>query len=246
MQASIPERLLSAVGAVSATALLGYLLLAGMKVEPNIHVDQPVTLLAFQLPLPQRHPPKPRHIPPKTSPSRSKKLPRGAEGKAARPAILPTPTFPPMSFPALSAPTNGPRPAISSGASGLSGQGEGADGQGNGGGGGGGGGNGDGDVPPRQVKGRLKFSDLPQDLRDRGIGGSVSVRYEVGLDGQARDCSIIASSGSVELDQRTCELIQQRFRFTPARDRDGRPIRSTIEENHWWEITRDRDPSLGP
>lgn len=241
MQASVPERLLSALGAMTTVALLGYLLFVGMTVEPDIHVDQPVALLAFQVSRPERHPHKPHIVPSRRSLSRGKKLPRSTEGKAPQLVILPTQMLTPMPLPVLFASTDGSGP-VSSGASGQSGRGEGAAGRGNG----ADGGDYDSEAPPRLIKGRLKFSDLPRDLRDRGIGGSVSVRYDVEVDGQVVDCVVLTSSGTGELDQQTCELIQQRFRFAPAHDRDGHPIRSTIEEAHWWEIERGRDPPRLP
>ncbi len=134
--------------------------------------------------------------------------------------------------------------AAFAGASDRPGPGEGAGGQGNG-AGGGGYGDGDGDVPPRLIKGRLKFSDLPPDLRDGGIAGTVSVRYDVDISGRVGDCIITASSGSAELDKLTCQLIQRRFRFDPSRDPEGQPVRSTIEENHRWEIDRRGFPPPG-
>jgi periplasmic protein TonB len=44
-----------------------------------------------------------------------------------------------------------------------------------------------------------------------------------------------------ELDQIACQLIEQRFRFRPALDEDGRPVASTLVENHTWNIEREAD-----
>jgi protein TonB len=38
------------------------------------------------------------------------------------------------------------------------------------------------------------------------------------------------------LDETTCRLIEERFRFEPSRDRSGRPVRSRIVENHEWDV----------
>ena len=122
---------------------------------------------------------------------------------------------------------------MSAGASDLRGEGEGAGGNGNG---TGGGGWGAGDTPPRQIKGRLTFSDLPNALRELGTGGTVAVRYDVNASGGVSGCIVTASSGNAELDRATCQLIQQRFRFKPARDGNDRPVAATIEERHIWEI----------
>jgi protein TonB len=235
MQASVPERLLSALAAMCVVALFGYLLLVGMAVAPGFRADQPLTLLALTAPQPKPSPP-PHVVPPKTTPALDRKRPPNPEGKAAARAAMPVLMLPPtaLSIPALS--MNGVGSSMSAGTSDLSGSDAGAGGNGPGGGGG------DGDVPPRQIKGRLKFSDLPEELRGPDASSSVSVRYAVDVDGRARNCVVTASSGSAELDRRTCDLIEQRFRFAPSRDGDGRPVRSIIEENHSWEAERGRDP----
>ena len=59
--------------------------------------------------------------------------------------------------------------------------------------------------------------------------------YTVETDGRATRCQITRSSGSAELDETTCRLIEQRFRFDPSRDRYGRPVRSRIVQDHNWE-----------
>ena len=124
------------------------------------------------------------------------------------------------------------------------GQGAGGFGDGFGGGGDGAGGDGGGDVPPRWIKGRLRFSDLPAGLLEAERGGSVSVRYVVNIDGRVGNCLVTRSSGSAELDQITCALIERRFRFDPSRDGRGRPVRSIIVETHSWTIeSSEEDPA---
>lgn len=237
MQASLPEKLISAAAAVLVVALLGYLLLAGLAVQTGKRIDRLVVLVAFRHPIPT-----PLSVPVQSRRPQvlrdSPSLPK-AEGKAARSLFPPTP-MPPAVIPLVPTASANEQAGPASGSD-LPGTGTGAGGSGNGGGGQGGGGQG-GDVPPRLIRGRLKFSDLPQSLRDRGVGGSVSVRYDVGIDGHAEDCIIAISSGSADLDQQTCALIQQRFRFVPSRDADGNPVRSTVEETHSWEIRRDDSP----
>ena len=60
--------------------------------------------------------------------------------------------------------------------------------------------------------------------------------YTVEPDGRATGCRITASSGSAELDSHTCRLIEQRFRFRPSLDGRGRPVRSRIVQDHYWEV----------
>jgi protein TonB len=110
------------------------------------------------------------------------------------------------------------------GGNGSGGTGEGSDGSGGGG------------TPPVQIGGRITDRDYPRALSDIGISGTVSVRYRVGVDGRVTDCLITHSSGHEELDVLTCRLIERRFRYRPSRDEEGRPVPSTIVENHSWII----------
>jgi periplasmic protein TonB len=127
--------------------------------------------------------------------------------------------------------------------SGGVGNGTGSGGRGNG---PGGGGDGDGGgTPPRRIRGEIRDRDYPRGAGEAGIGGRVSVIYTVETDGRATHCAITDSSGSPELDRTTCRLIEQRFRFRPSQDRSGRPIRSRIVQDHYWE-THDEAPVHEP
>lgn len=149
--------------------------------------------------------------------------------------------------PLLAAPIAGPGAAADAGAAVVAGPGTGARGEGIGRGGGVGDGDGSGDgdsdggVPPRQISGRLRNSDYPEGLGVAGVQGRVSVRYLVELTGRVSDCEVTASSGSKVLDDTTCRLITERFRFRPSRDGRGRPVASYIVENHDWIVERDTE-----
>lgn len=136
-----------------------------------------------------------------------------------------------------------PRPATGSasntGAADRVGPGQGAGGVGDGTGGGGDGGNGnsygDAVTRPRQIAGRLRWSDLPRELREARQGGELELTYRVNVDGHVSDCRVVRSSGRPALDVRTCQLITERFRFRPSRDAAGRPVPSYIIELHGWD-----------
>ena len=98
---------------------------------------------------------------------------------------------------------------------------------------------------PRWRSGRIKgSSDYPPEARDAGVGGTVSVRYTVETDGHVTGCVVTRSSGDASLDQTTCRLIEQRFRYKPSMDAQGRPVPSLVEENHTWSMERvDRPPT---
>ena len=131
------------------------------------------------------------------------------------------------------------------GAADVAGPGTGAGGEGDGfGAGGEGDGDGAGDVPPRRIGGRIRDADYPLDAGEQGISGTVGVRFVVDEQGRVPRCQITRSSGSRLLDDTTCRLIVQRYRFRPGHDARGRPFASTIVENETWVI-HDEPPEEG-
>lgn len=185
-------------------------------------------------PTPPPEPPPPRPIP-RSAPTGSP-APENLHGTAS-PVFAPPLQVPLVPPPPISA---APQPDLGSaaqtGASDRPGPGTGAGGMGDGTGGGGTGGNGSGGAvsAPRQIAGKLAYSDLPPGLIAPGAEAGVSVRYTVTPEGAATDCRIDRSSGFPALDAAACRLIEQRFRFRPARDRQRRPVSATLLEDHVW------------
>jgi protein TonB len=141
-----------------------------------------------------------------------------------------------------------PRPAAtlaakgneaSAGAAAVTGPGSGADGSGAGTGSGEGGfGAGSGAVTtPVRVAGALSDRDYPRRSR---ASGTVAIAFRVRGDGRVDRCAVIASSGEALLDDLTCELVERRFRYRPARDAAGRPVDSMLRTSFTWG-TRLRD-----
>jgi protein TonB len=233
------DRIKGAAAAVIVQVLLGYALITGLAVRlPDRVTDD---LKSFGL-TPEARPPPVEKIRP--HPVRAAK----AEGAASPPnlrsrateIIAPIPivpvTVPP---PVVTAPVAGIGADPSTGSADLPGPGTGSGGQGNGTGSGRyGNGEGDGgrETPPRQRRGHLKYSDNPTLSDTGGVGGTVSVRYAIETNGRATGCIVTRSSGNTALDETTCRLIEQRFRFTPARDARGRAVRSVLVQNHEWVI----------
>ena len=243
------ERVRGAVAAITVSLGLGAALIAGLSVDVRRVVEAAPAVFGI---LP---PPAPEPVPPaRSQPKRERHpapgratapRPEGAaspanlRGKATEIVAPPVPVVvqPPVLITAEvagvgshqttgAAPVRGP--GTGSGGVGT-GTGSGAGGDGDGGGGGG-----EGETPPRWRSGRLRDSDYPSTLTQAGIGGRVGVRYVVETNGRVGRCDVTHSSGSAELDSLTCGLIQKRFRFDPSRDADGRPVASTIIENHEW------------
>lgn len=241
-----PERLKGMVGAGLVQGAILYLLLAGLVVKLSSAPASQSPLLALTAP------PPPPEVKIETQPKPSHKT----EGAAAPPNLkskatevtappVPPPPVPPPPLPAAPKPFDGFQ--SSQGAAPVSGPGTGAGGVGNG-TGSGDGGNGDGDgygreTPPRFRSGRLKSSDIPESAWEAGVEGRVGLRYFVNEDGRVSGCQVTRSSGYPILDNTTCRLIEQRYRYKPSLDEDGNPVRSIIVENHTWvnPLNGDRD-----
>jgi protein TonB len=230
--------------------LLVLALLIGLGADPAAPRPEAIRLIDLAPPPP---PPPVVTIPPVRERSRR---PEGAAAPAniesrRTDIVAPEPVIPPPPQPVAAATVAGTGADRTAGAAEMPGPGTGSGGVGTGTGSGGrgngpgGGGDGDGDgrglTPPRRIRGEISDRDYPRAAGEAGIGGMVSVIYAVEPDGRATNCEITRSSGNPELDSTTCRLIEQRFRFRPSRDRAGRPIRSRIVQDHYWE-TQDEAP----
>ena len=92
-------------------------------------------------------------------------------------------------------------------------------------------------MPAQRIAGRLSgATDYPPAARRSGVEGSVAVRYIVGTDGRVSGCRVLRSSGHAELDSTTCRLIEQRFRYRPARDFEGRPVPEPVSRTFDWML----------
>ncbi len=74
------------------------------------------------------------------------------------------------------------------------------------------------------LAGYLKAEDYPKESIRRGEQGRVKFAIVVGIDGQVNRCTILQSSGFDRLDNKTCSIMQERLRFKPALDLEGRPV----------------------
>lgn len=243
--ASTKERTASAIAAGLVVALIGLMLVLGLRPGQLARVPAALVSVVFDEPV---HPREKEIVRPtrreRESAAKGAPSPRNLKNKATQVVAPPVP-LPPLSPPPpiVTAPVAGIGAAANNGASLLPGPGQGAGGIGNGLGGGGTGGEGNGDggggSPPRQIKGKLSFSDMPEGTVRPGSEAAVGVRYRVNVDGRVSDCRIDQTSGFPSLDATACRLIEERFRFRPARDRAGRPVSSVIVETHGWVIPPD-------
>jgi len=76
--------------------------------------------------------------------------------------------------------------------------------------------------------------DYPADALRLGEQGVVGFSVDVDATGRVSACQITRSSGSAALDEATCRIARERVQFTPARDRQGRPVPDqTSSRVHW-------------
>lgn len=117
---------------------------------------------------------------------------------------------------------------------GATGNGTGAGGAGSGQGGGGTG------SPAQRITGALRDSDYPRGAEEAGLAGTVGISFRVRTDGAVDRCAVTRSSGAAVLDDLTCRLFTQRYRFRPATDAAGQPIETILQTSFTWGTRRRR------
>lgn len=235
-------------------ALLGYLLLTGLGFAVPIPGRDELKLIDF---LEEPPPPAEPARPEKVRESRKAK-PKDPEGAAAPPNLKDTPTqivapkpeiVIPVPPPIRAAPVPGQGNAPAAGAAEIVGPGTGRGGIGTGLGSGtqgtgtGGGGGGIGRATPAvQIAGSIGPEDYPEEALRRRATGTVYMRFVVAPNGRVTECAVTRSSGSPALDETTCRLIVRRFRYRPARDGTGRPVRYVFRGDFLWDMGPEPPP----
>lgn len=255
MQDTNRDRVKSAIGVAAFHALLGYALIVGLGFD--IAEVPGETLKLFDV-SPEPPPPPPLAEPARPEEKKQRARAENPEGAASPKNLRDTPTpvvaLPPIvkldvPSPTVVAPVAGQGARASAGASDVPGPGTGSGGQGTGlgsgdsgngtGGGGGGGGVARG---PRQIRGSIYDSDYPGSDEEAREDEIVHLRFVVAPHGRVRNCVVTRSSGNRAVDALTCELIERRFRYVPARNEDGDAMPFTIAGTHIWEARPELPP----
>lgn len=238
MYAPNPPRPLAASAALALVLAMGAALMLGLQVRVARSAVPALVSVAITPPSERRDPPRPIVRPAAAAP-KGKPAPANLRNKATQVVAPPVAIMLQPPPPIVTAPEAGVGSASNTGASDRPGPGSGAGGFGDGDGGGGAGGNGTGSgggavVGPRRIRGDLRYEDLPRGVLAFQEAATVEVIYAVNPDGRVSDCRTARSSGHPQLDSVACQLIEQRFRFRPARDARGAPVRARVLENHTW------------
>ncbi|MFC4293491.1 TonB family protein [Novosphingobium tardum] len=235
-QKSPLARLGPAFAAILINLGLAWLLVFGLSANGVVTRTQALVSVALSRP---PVPPPPAPIPPPqprvSSEASGKASPPNIRSKAAQVFAPPVARFTPPPLP--TAPKPGTGSQTTQGAAPVTGPGTGAGGYGNGTGSGGeGDGTGGGGSDPDWVGGRIKDRDYPLAARQAQAGGTTQTTLAIGTDGRVRSCRVTRSSGNAQLDETTCQLVLQRFRFRPARDAAGRTVPSTVDYDQVWTL----------
>lgn len=79
-------------------------------------------------------------------------------------------------------------------------------------------------------------ADYPLDSMRLGKQGDVEVAFDVTAQGGIENCRIVASSGFSDLDEATCRTATARVRYAPAKDDDGKAVRSSSTMRVHWRL----------
>lgn len=221
---------------VAVVAVHVVLLMMLLQISGKMDFTQPQSVLRVfdinEIPPPPLQPiqrPKPQQKPrPKESagaPSPQNVQSRATDVQAPRPPIsLPVPV-PMETTTTPNAGTQATQGASTVGpgtGAGGTGTGTGSGGSGNGNGGGGGGGY---VTPPQLLTPVLRGRDFPRQLlEDWPGGGQLFLRIRVSPDGAVSQCLVDRGTGNPAIDSAVCNVVKQRFRFSPARSRDGQAV----------------------
>jgi protein TonB len=215
------NRALGIAGALAINALL----IAGLLTLSNgiLPLKSVPGLAAFDISKPPPPPPpEQKHAAGGAPPSR---------GATRAPAPPKPPVLVPKATPAPPSIDTGSQAASGAGSAAGSGAGQGGQGTGTGAGSGAGAG---AASPPVHVSGDFTARDYARSGL-RGATAQVIVSLRVRSDGRADNCRVARSSGYAAVDDATCRLIGQRFRFRPARNAGGQAIDSTIQWRADWQ-----------
>jgi TonB family protein len=91
----------------------------------------------------------------------------------------------------------------------------------------------------------VSSDDYPVEAMRNDEQGQVAVSLAIGTDGRVSACTVTGSSGSAILDRKTCALLQERARFSPARNAKGKAVPDTVTHTITWRIDqRPLDPAV--
>jgi len=210
---------------IAVVAIHAVLLFMLLHLSGRIDLTQPQSVLrVFDVTQPQPTPPE--IVEPERQPEQKPDQPKAASPRnlksEATEVTAPKPRIAlPLPVPMAVSDTPGKGTQSSQGAS-TAGPGTGAGGTGTGTGAGGGGGY---VTAPRLLTPVLTGRDFPQPLlRGWPRGGQLFLRLRIDSTGSVSQCLVDRGTGVASIDSAVCALVQQRFRYSPARNQGGQAV----------------------
>jgi len=78
--------------------------------------------------------------------------------------------------------------------------------------------------------------DYPIDAIRHEEQGTVAFNLSINRRGKVTKCKVVSSSGSDALDETTCDILESRARFEPARDAEGQRVADEYSGRIRWEL----------
>ncbi|HET6942294.1 MAG TPA: energy transducer TonB [Sphingomicrobium sp.] len=88
------------------------------------------------------------------------------------------------------------------------------------------------------LRGIFTSADYPREAVLAQFAGSSRVLLLIDEAGNVKDCTVLETSGMAVLDSRTCGVITQRAKFTPAVGADGKPMKDSYVQRIDWTVRK--------
>jgi len=85
----------------------------------------------------------------------------------------------------------------------------------------------------------MSSDDYPTRAIREQRAGTVGFTVTIGPNGKATGCTVTSSSGSPDLDDTACKLVQSRGRFNPPKDDKGQPTTGSWSSRFKWQLPKD-------
>ena len=82
----------------------------------------------------------------------------------------------------------------------------------------------------------VSYNDYPSEALRREISGTVVMALSLNPSGRVENCRVVVSSKADVLDRRSCEVLSERAKYSPALSTNGSAVRSTVIERIRWMI----------
>jgi hypothetical protein len=81
--------------------------------------------------------------------------------------------------------------------------------------------------------------DIPATVRNTGVPREVYVRLTIRPNGLVESCAVELTSGDLDIDAHSCELLAGRSQFHGAKWIDGSPVYGVVRTNVTWAMSDD-------